>query len=172
MRPKAPSPLFALPTSRGRISDNPKGIVSFSPRLAQRLPWVQVRKWKQRQRRCGVGDRTQGVAGGSAPGCQPATAKIPKGFTECRSKIVGNTKRRAAQLFLKTVSVKSFFEESFVAACGASGSTGGGMWSRVLGRNSFLKTGARVRPEQSGNRKLKTALRAQSGVKNRRQLEK
>src|SRR5206468_178292 len=33
---------------------NPKGIASFSPRLArQRLPWVRVWNRKQRQRRCG-----------------------------------------------------------------------------------------------------------------------
>src|SRR5438309_9378550 len=32
----------------------PKGASASSPRLArQRLPWVHVRKWKQRQRRCG-----------------------------------------------------------------------------------------------------------------------
>src|SRR2546427_217941 len=34
---------------------NPKGIASFSPRLArQRLPWVRVWNRKQRQRRCGL----------------------------------------------------------------------------------------------------------------------
>ena len=38
---------------RRTASANPKGIAASSPRLAQRLPWVNVTNWNQPRRGCG-----------------------------------------------------------------------------------------------------------------------
>jgi hypothetical protein len=64
---------------------------------------------------------------------------------------------------LRSASRQIFFTENSAGWRGIRGCWRGHMRRATHRSQKYFKTSARVRPEQSGNRKMKTAQRAQSG---------